>query len=115
MIRKSEVRRERSIGLYGGAFRRTHMVATTRQPLLTHWFNEGDWWDLRTYYGLRESASHRDAGAASHRGHNNLDDALRHAEWSCRMTREIDRLRRTRLVWRTRSMGGLLVSLGAKV
>jgi hypothetical protein len=24
-----------------------------------------------------------------HRGHNDIDDALRHAEWSCRMTKEI--------------------------
>jgi RHS repeat-associated protein len=50
----------------------------------------GDWWDPRTYLPDYDRA--RQIGLeelARHRGHNDADDAMRHAEWSRRMRCEI--------------------------
>jgi RHS repeat-associated protein len=51
---------------------------------------QGDWWDLRTYLPDYDRA-HQIAREELklHHGHNNNDDARRHAEWSCRMQKEI--------------------------
>ena len=47
----------------------------------------GDWWDLPANYNRAEAIAHEEL--ALHQGHNNSDDAMRHAEWSQRMTDEL--------------------------
>jgi hypothetical protein len=50
----------------------------------------GDWWDVRTYlpdYGRARQIALEEL--QKHRGHNDADDAARHAEWSYRMYQEI--------------------------
>ena len=50
----------------------------------------GDWWDPRTYLPDYDKANQIAAEErAKHHGHNDADDAQRHAEWSCRMRKEI--------------------------
>jgi len=47
----------------------------------------GDWWDiLANYYRARQIA---DEELRKHQGHNDCDDAIRHAVWSKRMTEEL--------------------------
>jgi RHS repeat-associated protein len=47
----------------------------------------GDWWDLPANYNRAEAIAREEL--AIHQGHNNSDDAMRHAEWSQRMTDEL--------------------------
>lgn len=47
----------------------------------------GDLWDFwANYYRARQIA---DEELRKHRGHNDCDDAVRHAEWNRRMTEEL--------------------------
>jgi hypothetical protein len=49
----------------------------------------GDWWDLPANFGrAREIAAEELARRPN--SHNDLGDAMRHAEWSRRMTQEIN-------------------------
>jgi RHS repeat-associated protein len=50
-------------------------------------FAVGDWWDLPANYNRAQEIAREEL--ALHQGHNNLDDAMRHAEWSQRMTDEL--------------------------
>jgi RHS repeat-associated protein len=47
----------------------------------------GDWWDLPSNYRRAQEIAREEL--AKHRGHNDCDDAIRHAEWSQRMTQEL--------------------------
>jgi len=47
----------------------------------------GDWWDiLNNYYRARQIA---DEELRKHQGHNDCDDAIRHAMWNKRMTEDL--------------------------
>jgi RHS repeat-associated protein len=47
----------------------------------------GDWWDLSSNY--RRAKEIADEESSKHRGHNDCDDAMRHADWSKRMAEEL--------------------------